>query len=237
MRISLTESEKLEVLSNIAKRFGMMEADDLFNAIGYGGVSFSKVEPKLKSEYEKLNKEKQKDEVPTFIEPSVNVVNRKRKSTGGVLIDGEEGCAVKFARCCNPLPGEHIIGFITKGYGISIHKADCPNIKNAYSFEENANRFVKAEWDIPTNGSYKSSYDSAIQILVNNRMSLLAEITVALSEMKVDIVSISTKNIEDTTLMNMTISCKDIGHFNAILSRIRSIKDVIRVTRVVGASK
>ena len=135
------------------------------------------------------------------------------------------------------MPGENIIGFITKGYGISIHKADCPNIKNAYSHDENANRFVKAEWDIPASGSYKSAYDSSIQILVTNRMSLLAEITAALAEMKVDIVSISTKNIEDTTLMNMTISCRDIGHFNAILSRIRNIKDVIRVTRTMSASK
>ena len=236
-RGSFTEDEKNEILTSIAKRFGMANADDLYNAIGYGGVPLSKVEPKLRTEYEKLYAEKHKDDTPVVIEPTVSTINRKRKSTGGVLIDGEDGCAVKFARCCNPLPGENIIGFITKGYGISIHKADCPNIKNAYSYEENANRFVKAEWDIPTNGSYKTSYDSAIQILVNNRMSLLAEITAALSEMKVDIVSISTKNIEDTTLMNMTISCKDIGHFNAILSRIRGIKDVIRVTRVVSASK
>ena len=237
IRAIVTEDEKEEIVTLIGKRFGMNEADDLYNAIGYGGVPISKVEPKLKSEYEKHYAEKHKDDTPIVIEPTVSSVNRKRKSTGGVIIDGEDGCAVKFARCCNPLPGETIIGFITKGYGISIHKSDCPNIKNAYSLEENANRFVKAEWDIPTNSSYKSSYDSAIQILVNNRMSLLAEITAALSEMKVDIVSISTKNIEDTTLMNMTISCKDIGHFNAILSRIRNIKDVIRVTRVVSSSK
>ena len=237
IRAILTEEEKQEIVALIGKRFGMNEADDLYNAIGYGGVPVSKVEPKLKNEYEKHYAEKHKDETPVVIEPTVSNTSRKRKSSGGVIIDGEDGCAVKFARCCNPLPGESIIGFITKGYGISIHKSDCPNIKNAYSHEENANRFVKAEWDIPTNNSYKSSYDSAIQILVNNRMSLLAEITAALSEMKVDIVSISTKNIEDTTLMNMTISCKDIGHFNAILSRIRNIRDVIRVTRVVSSSK
>ena len=236
-RGSITEDEKLEIVSAVAKRFGMMEADDLYNAIGYGGVPISKVEPKLRAEFERLYEAKHKDDAPVVIEPTVSQAPRKRKSTGGVLIDGEEGCAVKFAKCCNPLPGENIIGFITKGYGISIHKADCPNIKNAYSHEENANRFVKAEWDTPSSNSYRESYDSAIQILVTNRMSLLAEISMALAEMRVDIVSISTKNIEDTTLMNMTISCKDIGHFNSILSRIRNIKDVIRVTRVVSASK
>jgi GTP pyrophosphokinase len=237
-RGNISEDEKKEIVASVGKRFGMMEADDLYNALGYGGVTVSKVEPKLRAEYEKLYNEKHKDDTPVVIEPTITTTNnRKRKSTGGVLIDGEDGCAVKFAKCCNPLPGENIIGFITKGYGISIHKADCPNIKNAYSHEENANRFVKAEWDIPTSGSYKTAYDSAIQILVTNRMSLLAEISMALAEMKVDIVSINTKNIEDTTLINMTISCKDIGHFNAILSRLRGIKDVIRVTRVVSASK
>ena len=237
LRGSVSEEEKLEMVASIGKRFGMMEADDLYNALGYGGVPFSKVEPKLRAEYEKLYNEKHKDDAPIVIEPISSNANKRRKSTGGVLIDGEDGCAVKFAKCCNPLPGEDIIGFITRGYGISVHKADCPNIKNAYSHEENANRFVKAEWDIPTSGTYKVAYDAAIQILVNNRMSLLAEISVTLSEMKVDIVSISTKNMEDSTLINMTISCKDIGHFNAILSRLRGIKDVVRVTRVVSSSK
>ncbi len=233
-RLVCSEGEKLEIVSSVGKRFGMNEADDLFNALGYGGITLSKIELKIRDEYERNHKNSERDF--NIIEPTPQNPRRK-KSTGGVIIDGEEGCAVKFAKCCNPLPGEKIIGFITKGYGISVHKADCPNISNAYSNEENANRFVKAEWDTPSSGSYKSSYDSAIQIVVNNRMSMLAEISVALADMRVDIVSISTRNVEDTTLINMTISCRDIGHFNSIISKIRTIKDVIRVTRVVGASK
>ncbi|MBQ7226564.1 MAG: bifunctional (p)ppGpp synthetase/guanosine-3',5'-bis(diphosphate) 3'-pyrophosphohydrolase [Clostridia bacterium] len=230
---SCSEEEKVTIISTVAKRFNILELDDFYNTLGYGGLTMSKIGTKIKDEIEKLFKDKEVKEVPfTFVEQPAS--KRKRKSTGGVIVDGEEGCAVKFAKCCNPLPGEHIIGFITKGYGISIHKADCPNVKNAYAQEENAARFVKAEWDTPTSGSYKSAYDSSIQILVTNRMSILAEISVALSEMKVDIVSISTKNIEDTTMISMTISCRDIGHFNAILTRIRGIKDVIRVTRVMG---
>ena len=230
-RLVCGESEKLEIVSIVGKRFGMNEADDLFNALGYGGITLSKIELKIRDEYERNHKNSERD--LNIIEPTPQNTKRK-KSNGGVIIDGEDGCAVKFAKCCNPLPGEKIIGFITKGYGISVHKADCPNISNAYANEENANRFVKAEWDKPS--SYKSSYDSAIQIVVNNRMSMLAEISVALADMRVDIVSISTRNIEDTTLINMTISCRDIGHFDSIIAKIRSIKDVIRVTRLVGAS-
>ena len=233
LKRSLTDDEKSSIVLSVAKRFNITELEDFYNGLGYGGIALSKVSTKIKDECEKLFKDREVKEIPfSFIEPSAT--KKKRKSTGGVIVDGEDGCAVKFAKCCNPLPGEHIIGFITKGYGISIHKADCPNVKNAYSHEENATRFVKAEWDTPSSGSYKSAYDSSIQILVTNRMSILAEISMALSELRVDIVSINTKNIEDTTIINMTISCRDIEHFNAIMARVRGIKDVIRVTRMIG---
>ncbi|MBQ8545534.1 MAG: bifunctional (p)ppGpp synthetase/guanosine-3',5'-bis(diphosphate) 3'-pyrophosphohydrolase [Clostridia bacterium] len=235
-RGSCSEDEKTAIVTAVAKRFGMMDADDLYNALGYGGTSISKLEKKLRDEYEKIAKEKDlKEQSYSPAEPVIApTVKKKRKSQGGVLVDGEEGCAVKFAKCCNPLPGEAIVGFITKGYGISIHKIDCPNVHSAYNNEEYATRFVKAEWDAPASSSYKTIYESALQILVTNRMSILADISVALSEMKIDIVSINTKNVEDTTLINMTISCRDISHFNSIVSRLKSIKDVIRVTRAMG---
>ena len=234
---SCSEEDRNNIILTVAKRFNLTDVDDFYNALGYGGLPLSRVDTKIRDEFEKQFKDKEVKEIPlSFIEQASGGTKRKRKSTGGVIVDGEDGCAVKFAKCCNPLPGEHIIGFITKGYGISIHKADCPNVKNAFSHEENATRFVKAEWDTPSSGSYKSAYDSSIQILVTNRMSLLAEISVALSEMRVDIVSISTKNVEDATIINMTISCRDINHFNSILTRLRNIKDVIRVTRVMGTS-
>ena len=233
LKRSLTEEEKGSIVLSVAKRFNITELEDFYNGLGYGGIAFSKVSTKIKDECEKIFKDREIKEIPlSLIEPSNT--KKKKKSTGGVIVDGEDGCAVKFAKCCNPLPGEHIIGFITKGYGISIHKADCPNVKNAYSHEENAARFVKAEWDAPSSGSYKTAYDSSIQILVTNRMSILADISIALSELRVDIVSINTKNVEDTTIINMTISCRDIEHFNSIMTRIRGIKDVIRVTRMVG---
>ena len=237
IRANCTEDEKNAVVTAVAKRFGMMDADDLYNALGYGGTSISKIEKKIKDEYERTVKEKDAKEIANnpIIEPTITPITKKKhKSTGGVIVDGEEGCVVKFAKCCNPLPGEHIVGFITKGYGISIHKIDCPNVQSAFSNDAYASRFVKAEWDTPASNSYRSSYESSLQILVTNRMSILAEISTALAEMKIDIVSINTKNVEDTTLFNMTIACRDIGHFNSIISRLRSIKDVIRVTRAIG---
>ncbi|MBQ7760666.1 MAG: bifunctional (p)ppGpp synthetase/guanosine-3',5'-bis(diphosphate) 3'-pyrophosphohydrolase [Clostridia bacterium] len=234
LRDVTTEEIRNQIVTAVANRFNMNETDDLYNAIGYGGVAVSKVLSKIKDEYEKNYKTKESKEQPIKLEPVVNNT-KKRKSTGGVIVDGEEGCVVKFAKCCNPLPGEGIIGFITKGYGISIHRSDCPNVQHGYSNEEYAARFVKAEWDVPSSNTFKASYDSSIQVLVTNRMSILAEISMALSEMRIDIVSINTKNVADTTLINMTISCRDVGHFNSIVSRLRNIKDVIRVTRSMGA--
>ena len=233
-RMACTDSEREEIVLTVAKRIGMVDANDLYNALGYGGISYTKVESKLTDEYEKNYKKEAPKEI-SVIEPTPQSTFKKRKSNSGVIVDGEEGCAVKFAKCCNPLPGEVIIGFITKGYGISIHKADCPNISSAFANEDNADRFVKAEWDIPT-GNTGSTYESAIQIFVTNRISILADISVALAEMKVDIVSINTKNVDGASIINMTISCKNIEHFNSIISRLRNIKDVIRVTRVIGAS-
>ncbi len=225
-----SDDDREQLMLSVSKRFNMNEVDDLYNAIGYGGVAFSRVFSKIKDEYEKNYKPKESKDQLLKLENSAPIT-KKRKSTGGVIVDGEDGCVVKFAKCCNPLPGENIIGFITKGYGISIHRSDCPNVQHGYSNEQYATRFVKAEWDTPTSSSYKSSYDTSIQVLVTNRMSILAEISMALSDMHIDIVSINTKNVEDTTLINMTISCRDVGHFNSIISRIRNIKDVIRVTR------
>lgn len=234
-RFTCSDEEKYDIVTSVGKRFGMSDGNDLYNTIGFGGIAITKIETKIHDEYLRRFKVKEQSKETTLIEPTP-VANRRHKSTSGVIVDGEDGCAVKFAKCCNPLPGENIIGFITKGYGISVHKADCPNISIAFSKEENANRFVKVEWD-ETSASQKSTYESAIQIFVNNRISILADISMALAEMRVDIVSISTKNIGDATIMNMVISCKDINHYNSIISKIRSIKDVIRVTRNMRQGK
>ncbi len=233
---SLPEDDRTAIVYAVAKRIGMSDADDLYNALGYGGASISKIEKKIRDEYDKQYKEKDSKEAstPSIIEPTIAPTKKKYKSTGGVIVDGEEGCVVKFAKCCNPLPGEDIVGFITKGYGISIHKIDCPNVQAAFANDEYATRFVKAEWDTPSSSSYRASYETSLQILVTNRMSMLAEISGALAEMRIDIVSLSTKNVEDTTLFNMTIACRDVSHFNSIISRLKSIKDVIRVTRSMG---
>ena len=106
---------------------GMHSGEDLCNTIGYGGVPISKVLPKLREEAEKLISPEEPEPI-LEAEHVKTVPSPVSGKSGGIIVDGERGCAVKFAKCCNPLPGDAIIGFITKGYGVSIHKRDCPNV-------------------------------------------------------------------------------------------------------------
>ena len=156
--------------------------------------------------------------------------------TGGVIVDGEEGCVTKFAHCCNPLPGDSIIGFITRGYGVSIHKIDCPNVLRGQENPDSRDRFINAHWEYgAAEDSPNDVYESLIIIYAENSITLLAEITAALADMKISLLQINTqKRGEDNMLVNLTVGCKNIGHYNSIVSKLKNIPSVISVTRGIG---
>jgi GTP pyrophosphokinase len=218
------------ITSVIASRVGMESADDLFNMIGYGGLSVNKIINRLRDEYEKVITPAT-ESAPITNVSQVPVSDKKPSGEyGSVIVDGLEGCQVKFARCCNPLPGDNIVGFITKGYGISVHKCDCPNIINCT--EQNKDRIVHVEWR-KTSGEHKEpQYEALMQILVEDRISMIADISVALAEMKVSILQINTqKKSASQSLINLSVSCKNLAHFNSIISKLKSINGVNEVTR------
>ena len=124
-----------------------------------------------------------------------------------------------------------LIGFITKGFGVSIHKADCPNVLAAMNKEVDKNRFVSAWWDIPSN-SEKTMYEAMIQIYANDELGLLATISTALAEMRVSILSINSQKCSgDSMILNLSISCKNTDHVNSIVSRLKAIPGVVDVVR------
>jgi GTP pyrophosphokinase len=232
----LTDTEKAEIALSVARRIGMQELDDMYNTIGYGGMALSKIAAKLRDEHDRYVKQIEASR-PTVVDASqVKTETRRHAHTGGIIIDGEVGCAVKFAKCCNPLPGDDVIGFVTKGYGVSVHKKDCPNVLNSMKNEENRTRWKHAEWDLDNDASSnKAVFESAIQIVAENHITLLAEITTALAEMKVSLLSIHTqKRSETTMLIHLTVGCKNVDHFNSILSRLRVIRNVETVSRAIG---
>ena len=228
---SYSEAQKLEIVTNVAHRIGVQSADDLYNTIGYGGLSISKISLKLHDELDRI--------VKTEILPSelsvADIPIKKAKnirSSGGIIVDGEEGCLVKFAKCCNPLPGDDVVGFVTKGYGISIHKKDCPNVIEGMKNSENASRYVEAEWEAGASEQSSGGYEALLQIFAYDSIGILADISMTLADMKVSILSInSQKKSDDMVIINLKISCKNIDHYKSIVSRLKNLKNIEDVTR------
>ena len=234
-----TEAKRNEMVAAVGKRLGFMSADDLYNTLGYGGISMGKLSGKLRDEYERTlgaeEAEAQAQEKQNMTVEQVKTVATPKtvRSGGGIVVDGETGCQVKFARCCNPLPGDDVIGFITKGFGISIHKSDCPNVLNAKRLPENESRWVEAHWEneSPTS-SNQSMYEAQITVYVVDRLGIVADISVALSDMKVFLLQINTTGSNSgRTIINLKISCKNVEHYHSIVSRLKSIDGVVDVTR------
>ena len=227
---SFTEEQLNTIVTNVAVRGGVDCADDLYNMIGYGGLSVNKISGRLRDEYDKIVLPA--EEAPITEASQIQTADKRRYSGeyGSVIVDGLEGCQVKFAKCCNPLPGDNIVGFITKGYGISVHKCDCPNIIN--NTAQNKDRLVNVEWRVSSGEQKEDQFEGLMQIIADDRISMLADISGALADMRVSIMQINTqKKGADQMMINMGISCKNLAHFNNILSRLKSIKGVNDIRR------
>ena len=230
---SYTETQRNDIVSVVAQRAGFMSADDFYNTLGYGGITISKLSLKLKEEFDKTVKVLEPETPKAELTPqNVKTVKPKNlKSNSGIIVDGAAGCLVKFARCCNPLPGDDVIGFITKGYGISIHKTDCPNVIMGMSNTENADRWLEAHWESDESRGAGDLYEAQLKIYVYNRIGILADISVALSEMKVFILQINTVDTGENSIINIKVSCKNVSHYHSIVSKLKSLEGVIDVTR------
>ena len=230
----VTDEKMDEIIATVAKRVGINSADDFYNTLGFGGLSLQRFMPKIKEEVEKLVGSQEQEVKTTEGEISklkVSEISHKKKSSGGVIIDGEPGCAVKFAKCCNPLPGDSIVGFITRGFGVSIHKTDCPNVSESRRNEENLSRWVKAEWE-SVEASLQNNYEASLQIVADDQIGVFASISSALADMKVSITQIYTSTTKSGgAVINLHVACRSTSHIDSIVSRLRSIKSVISVQR------
>ncbi len=228
-----TETQLEDIITAIAKRVGINTPDDFYNTIGFGGLSIQRFIPKIREELDKISAEDQK---PVTAEEEISMVKtvistNRARSSGGVIIDGEAGCHVKFAKCCNPLPGDKIVGFVTRGFGVSVHKTDCPNVTNTRRNEENLARWVRAEWERPSE-TVTETYEAKLKIIATDEIGVIAAISVALADMKVSISQINTQPQKSGDMaINITIGCKNTSHYESIVSKIRSLRSVISVTR------
>ncbi len=230
-----TEAQRTEIVTATAQRVGYASADDLYNTIGYGGISVAKIALRLREEFDKVIRPEavEASAIPTEAE-QIRVAQKPRKlrQDSGIVVDGEYGCQVKFAKCCNPLPGDRVIGFITRGFGISIHKVDCPNVESGLKKPEYHDRWVEAHWDLAGKASEAGVYEAHVQIFAYSSMKILADITMALADMKVLLLQINTQKKSDgQMIINLKISCKNVDHYHSIVSRLKGLDDVIDVIR------
>ena len=231
---NLTDEQISEIVTTVGKRVGIQNPDDFYNTIGFGGLSLSRFIPKIKDEIEKLRVE---EEGPLSTEEELakvklTDVSRKMRKSGGILIDGDAGYQVKFARCCNPLPGDKIVGFVTRGFGVSVHKADCPNVIASRGNEDNLARWVRAEWEEVEDNNRSSVYEALIQISADDEIGVLAGISVALADMKVSISQINTQQNKDGDMViNIVVGCRNVSHYESIVSRLRSLPKILSVRR------
>jgi GTP pyrophosphokinase len=232
---SSSEAQRTEIMTALAARLGYASVDDLYNIIGYGGLAVSKILTRLREEFDKVVRPEEKEAPPKVLEAEhvkVAPTPRNIRRDSGIVVDGERGCAVKFAKCCNPLPGDSVIGFITKGFGISIHKVDCPNVEAGMKKLEDADRWVEAHWENGSSGKGNDVYEALVQIHAYTSLTILADITMALADMKVLLLQINTQKKNDGRMViNLKISCKNVEHYHSIVSRLKGLHDVIAIDR------
>lgn len=233
----LSDTKRQELVNTVAQKNGYNTADDLYNIIGYGELPVSKIMPRIQEELNAIQTEEQEEATahPDMMVDEVVTVPRPRhlKANSGIVVDGAEGCVVKFAKCCNPLPGDEVVGFVTKGYGISIHKKDCPNAVQGMSNPGMEDRWKQAHWEQDGDSeSTKSVYEALLQVHTIDTVGVLADISGALADMKVSILAINSQKASGgRAIMNLKISCKNVDHYNSIVSRLRSLENVVDVVR------
>lgn len=221
--INVAEDDLEEFLLGVAKKQNIATLEDFYAAVGYGGISVSKLMPRLKESY-KSYRAPEENHVEKAI--AANKPKKERKANGGVVVEGLDSCLVKFAKCCNPLPGDDIIGFVTRGYGVSIHKKDCVNVQNASRDQEE--RWVNAEWA----KVFREKFQSTIDVNADNRSGLLADVSILLSNMHIPIHSLMAKELkEGYTSIQITVEVGDLSQLNNLLAALRGIKSVFKVQR------
>ncbi len=232
---------KQQWLSRIAKSFKYQNLDDLYVAIGYGGVPANKVANMLVDFFREEKKEelKQQQQQKTLAELEQQQAGQgssqkeklTKKDASGVRVKGVDNLMIRFAKCCTPVPGDEIIGFITKGRGISVHRKDCANMLSVP--EEEKGRFIQVEWDEEDQAAH--SYEAEISILAEDRKGLLLDISIVMQEMDVNVRSLNVKTTKDkiaTFSMIVNITAKD--QLSKILTRLRSIPSIVDAYRATS---
>ena len=217
-----------ELLQTSASRQRLDSVDDLYAAIGYGGVSMAKIVQRIKEDQLRNHKEQQAIQAAAENPMESISENNRRSRKKGIIIEGMENCLVKFAQCCNPLPGDPIIGFVTRGFGVSIHKQDCVNVVNNRDDPENKDRWLKATWA----GVEDSTYRATIDVIAEDRITIFADITTAIAANHIPLQEMNGHHLKNGNLdLVVTVEIAGVEQLSNVMGRIQKIPGVISVER------
>ena len=224
-RIGFTHSNlfKPEYIEPMLEKYKYKTIEEMYAAVGFGANSSVKVISRMLQEY---RKEHQEEDIEKKIEELKKAKQRKIKpSNSGIIVKGIDNCLVKLSKCCNPLPGDEIVGYITKGRGVSVHRKDCVNVKDLISEE---NRMIDVEWY----EEEKASYQAEVEVFSNDRTGLLVDILKELGTTKANILGVNTKTTKERiAIINITLELENLTELNKVLRAIRKVDSVYEVKR------
>lgn len=221
--IIFNEKEANEFIDDLAKRMHFADADELYAAIGYGGLLISKILPRIREDYNKRANAAKAAEVS-------NITPKRQVSSEGVIVDGIDNCLIKLSKCCAPLPGDDIVGFITRGHGVSIHKCDCSNVPRDIEKCAEPDRWISAHWS----NTQKENFTSTLQISALDREGIVTDILNTAYNMRLAVHAINAKQLKGGNCVAMlTISAESVEHLCSIIARMEKISGVFSVERVV----
>ena len=228
-----------EFLPVLLKKVAYPTLDDLYAAIGYGGFTAQKAVSRIQGELQRRQQQRQQEQMlaEAVAEPKEDPKPadtpkqpKAVKSEQGIIVEGLDNCLVKFSKCCTPVPGDDIVGFITRGYGVSVHRADCPNASEEKR-KEQPGRWIHVSWGTDTNDSYPTT----IEAVCKDRLNLLLDISAALSTTKTFVLGLNSRSTEDGfAIIRIEVRIQDSAQLNNLMNKLHQISGVLKVNRPVG---
>lgn len=229
--LSFGQLFRQEWIDPILRRYNLNNLDDLYASIGYGGLTAQKIIMRLRDEYLRVAKQEGAQstlDALTLDALSASTATHATKASNGIIVHGIDNCLVRLSRCCNPVPGDDIIGFITKGRGVSVHRRDCPNMSMTALSEEDLGRLINVSWEETKNASYLVD----LQIEADDRTGLLAEITSNMMDLKIPMRSFNARTTKgNVAIVTLTAEINNTAQLDIITKKMRSIPGVYEITR------
>ena len=220
-----------ELVQTCIRKLAVTSLDDMYAAIGYGGITSTRVVNRFRDEIARAAKQNtQKTAIDKINEAAERRSGKPVKAVNGVLVEGMDNCLIKFSRCCTPVPGDPVVGFITRGQGISVHRADCPNYLNSLR-EDRENRWIHVDWADTTTGAYSTT----LRILAHDRNGLVLDIATVLNSLSAKVLSLNARGLPDgNALILVTLEVPDLSALRLIMGRLRTLGGVRQIERGNG---